>query len=92
MNWEQIEGKWKETKGSVREQWGKLTDQDLEVIAGKKDRLLGKLQQAYGFGKEKASENVDQWLATYDKRSESGKGIIKEQVPMEKNVKKLANR
>jgi uncharacterized protein YjbJ (UPF0337 family) len=92
MNWEQIEGKWKETKGSVREQWGKLTDQDLEVIAGKKDRLLGKLQQAYGMGKEKASENVDQWLAGYGKASEASSKTIKESVPMEKNVKKLANR
>jgi uncharacterized protein YjbJ (UPF0337 family) len=45
MNWDQIEGNWKQVKGKIREKWGKLTDSDLEVIAGKRDQLLGKLQE-----------------------------------------------
>src|SRR5665648_346594 len=49
MDWNIIEGKWKELKGHAREQWGKLTDDELEEIGGKKDRLVGKLQQKYGY-------------------------------------------
>ena len=45
MNWDQIEGNWKQVKGKFREQWGKLTDDDLDVVAGKRDQLLGKLQE-----------------------------------------------
>ena len=48
MDWNIIEGKWKELKGHAREQWGKLSDDELEEIGGKKDRLVGKLQQKYG--------------------------------------------
>lgn len=59
MNWDQIKGGWKELKGKARQKWGKLTDQDLEVIAGKKDELVGKLQKAYGYGKEQAEKEAD---------------------------------
>jgi uncharacterized protein YjbJ (UPF0337 family) len=45
MNWDQIEGNWKQLKGRFREKWGKLTDSDLEVVAGRRDHLLGKLQE-----------------------------------------------
>ena len=48
MNWDSIEGNWKSAKGKVREQWGKLTDDDLDVIEGLRDQLAGKIQQAYG--------------------------------------------
>ena len=48
MNWDQVEGQWKGLKGQVRETWAKLTDDDIELIGGKKDRLLGKLQERYG--------------------------------------------
>ena len=61
MNWDQVEGKWKELKGSAKKQWGKLTDDDLDVIKGKKDELIGRLQQRYGVQKEEAKKQADQW-------------------------------
>jgi uncharacterized protein YjbJ (UPF0337 family) len=61
MNWDQIKGNWKQLKGKVREKWGKLTDQDLEIIGGKKDQLVGKLQNAYGYQKEQAEKEVDEF-------------------------------
>jgi uncharacterized protein YjbJ (UPF0337 family) len=64
MNWDQLQGKWKEAKGSAREKWGKLTDQDLEVIAGQKDKLVGKLQQLYDATKEEAIRQCDEWVRT----------------------------
>src|SRR5688572_16380102 len=54
MNWDRIEGNWKKLKGKVKEQWGELTDDDLDVIAGKKDQLSGRLQETYGIGKDEA--------------------------------------
>jgi len=61
MAWDQIEGGWKQLKGKVREQWGKLTDDDLDVIAGKRDQLLGKLQQRYGWVKDEAERHVGEF-------------------------------
>lgn len=61
MNWDQIEGKWTDVKGQVKEKWGKLTDDDLTVINGKRDQLEGKLQQAYGKTKEQAKKEVDEF-------------------------------
>ncbi len=58
MNWDQIQGKWNELKGSVRKQWGKLTDDDLQQIKGERDRLAGLLQQKYGFAKEEAENQI----------------------------------
>jgi uncharacterized protein YjbJ (UPF0337 family) len=63
MNWDQIEGKWKQAKGSVKEKWGHLTDGDLDVIAGKRDQLIGKIQERYGITKEEASRQVDSWAS-----------------------------
>ena len=62
MNWDQIEGKWKQLKGSVKQQWGKLTDDDLDQIAGTRDRFVGKLQERYGLAKEEAQRKADEWL------------------------------
>jgi uncharacterized protein YjbJ (UPF0337 family) len=58
MNWDQIQGKWKEFKGQAKQQWGKLTDDDLAVVAGKRDELVGKVQERYGIAKEEAEEQV----------------------------------
>jgi uncharacterized protein YjbJ (UPF0337 family) len=61
MNSDQFAGKWKQLKGAVKEQWGKLTDDDLEVIDGKQEKLVGRLQERYGITKEAADEQIKQW-------------------------------
>jgi uncharacterized protein YjbJ (UPF0337 family) len=61
MNWDQIEGKWKQVAGSVREQWGKLTDNDLQTLTGQKDQLVGKIQERYGIAKAEVEKQVDAW-------------------------------
>lgn len=61
MNWDQIEGKWKQFAGSARERWGKLADNDWEMIAGKKDRLVGRIQERYGVAREKAEKQAGEW-------------------------------
>lgn len=64
MNWDQIEGKWKQAKGSIKERFGKLTDDDLQVIAGNRDKFIGKVQERYGIAKEEAQKRVDEWGKT----------------------------
>jgi uncharacterized protein YjbJ (UPF0337 family) len=61
MNWDQITGNWKQFKGKVKEKWGKLTDDDLTAIAGKRDQLAGALQKRYGFEKEQAQRELDEF-------------------------------
>jgi uncharacterized protein YjbJ (UPF0337 family) len=63
MNWEQIEGQWQQLTGSLKSQWGKLTDDDVANAAGKKDQLIGKVQERYGILKEEAEKQVDRWTA-----------------------------
>jgi uncharacterized protein YjbJ (UPF0337 family) len=61
MNWDQVTGRWGEIKGRVREQWGKLTDDDLDVIAGRRDQLVGLLQQRYGATREAIEAQVKEF-------------------------------
>jgi len=61
MNWDMVEGQWKQFKGNARETWGKLTDDDLETAAGKRDKLVGRLQERYGYAKDRAEQEVDAW-------------------------------
>jgi uncharacterized protein YjbJ (UPF0337 family) len=61
MNQDQFEGKWKQIKGSVKQRWGKLTDDDVAVLSGKKDELIGKLQERYGITREQAEKEADEW-------------------------------
>ncbi|MGH9428214.1 MAG: CsbD family protein [Terriglobia bacterium] len=58
MNWDRIEGNWKQFKGQVKEQWGKFTDDELDVVAGKRDQFLGKLQEKYGITKDEAQRQL----------------------------------
>jgi len=62
MNTEQLQGILKQAKGSVRERWGKLTDDDVEIISGQYDQLIGKLQERYGIAREAAHKQVDEWM------------------------------
>ena len=71
MDWNIIEGKWKELKGRAREQWGDLTDDELEEVAGKKDRLVGKLQQKYGYADDEAHRRADEWAEQQDESDET---------------------
>ena len=74
MNWDQVEGKWKQLKGSVKQKWGKLTDSDLDYIAGKRDEFTGRLQERYGLAKEEAQKQADEWLkAQRDEAQQSSK-------------------
>jgi uncharacterized protein YjbJ (UPF0337 family) len=60
-NWDVIEGNWKQFKGSVRERWGKLTDQEAEEIKGNRQQLAGKLQEKYGWTKDEVNDQIDEW-------------------------------
>jgi uncharacterized protein YjbJ (UPF0337 family) len=72
MNWDQIEGKWKRFAGSARERWRKLSDNDWETIAGKRDQLVRRIQERYGVVKAEAEKQVDQWsLAPHQSERES---------------------
>jgi uncharacterized protein YjbJ (UPF0337 family) len=59
--WDKVVGKWNQVKGEVRTRWGKLTDDDLEQIAGERDKLAGKLQERYGIAKEDINKQIDDW-------------------------------
>lgn len=64
MNWDQVEGRWKEFTGKVKQKWGKLTDDDLTTLSGKRDEVSGILQQRYGMAKEQAERELDDFLTT----------------------------
>jgi len=71
MNEDILEGKWKQVRGNVRNWWGKLTDDDLDRIAGKSDKMVGVLQERYGWTKERANEELTTRLAQYDSEMHS---------------------
>ena len=61
MNWDTIQGNWKQVTGRAKEQWGKLTDDDLDVVAGRREQLAGKLQERYGIAKDDAEKQLAEW-------------------------------
>ena len=69
MNWDTIEGNWKQLKGNVKQQWGKLTDDHIDVIAGKREHLAGKIQEAYGVGKDEAEKQIADFEKRQDQKS-----------------------
>ncbi|WP_088347235.1 MULTISPECIES: CsbD family protein [Rhodomicrobium] len=62
MDWNRIEGNWKQFKGQVKEQWGKLTDDEIDQINGQRDQLEGKIQERYGKARDQVRTEVDHWL------------------------------
>ena len=66
MNWDRIQGNWKQVTGRVKEQWGKLTDDDLDVIAGRRDQLAGKIQERYGLAKADVEKQLSHWESSAD--------------------------
>jgi uncharacterized protein YjbJ (UPF0337 family) len=65
MDWDRVEGNWKQFTGKVKEKWGDLTDDDLTSINGKRDQLEGKLQERYGYAKDKARDEVDEFMKSH---------------------------
>jgi uncharacterized protein YjbJ (UPF0337 family) len=74
MNSDQLAGKWKQMKGSVKQQWAKLTDDDIEFINGKEESLVGRLQERYGIAKEDAQKRADEWMRTYGSETHASSG------------------
>jgi uncharacterized protein YjbJ (UPF0337 family) len=77
MNWDRIEGSWKQVKGKFKERWGRITDDQLDVIAGKRDQLVGIVQESYGIARDEAEQQVREWEAAnervFDSALERGK-------------------
>jgi uncharacterized protein YjbJ (UPF0337 family) len=77
MNWDRIQGNWKQVIGKAKAQWGKLTDDDLDVVAGRREQLAGKIQERYGIAKDDVERQIadwelkatDAWFVKDDKRS-----------------------
>jgi uncharacterized protein YjbJ (UPF0337 family) len=76
MNWDTIKGNWKQFIGSAKKQWGRLTDDELTQISGEKDRLVGKLQERYGYAREEAQRHVDEWERSQAEEPVGKKGRI----------------
>jgi uncharacterized protein YjbJ (UPF0337 family) len=66
MNSDQVSGKWKQLKGAAKERWGKLTDDDLDVINGQTEQLVGKIQERYGIARDAAEKQVKEWDSTFE--------------------------
>ena len=66
MDWTRVEGNWKQMKGGVKERWGKLTDDDLTSIAGRRDQLEGMIQERYGYAKERARREIEDWYRSME--------------------------
>jgi uncharacterized protein YjbJ (UPF0337 family) len=63
MDWNRVEGNWKQFKGKIKEQWGNLTDDDLDQIKGRREQLEGKIQQRYGYAKDQVRKDIDEWIS-----------------------------
>jgi uncharacterized protein YjbJ (UPF0337 family) len=66
MNWDRIEGNWKQVVGKARAQWGKLTDDDFNIVAGRREQLAGRIQERYGVAKEDADKQISEWIRKAD--------------------------
>ena len=72
MNDDIFKGQWMQLKGQIKEKWGKLTDDDLDQIAGQKDQLLGRIQERYGIAKDEAQRELDSWYSSRPRTAGSG--------------------
>jgi uncharacterized protein YjbJ (UPF0337 family) len=73
MNWDEIAGKWKQSSGKIKEKWGKLTDDDLTTINGKREQLVGRIQERYGLAKEAAEDQVDEFVHSSSKAGKTAR-------------------
>ena len=77
MNWDRIEGNWKQFSGKVKQQWGKLTDDDLQVVEGRRVELVGKIQERYGIARDEAEKQVDSWMRNMQARLRSAAAVAR---------------
>jgi uncharacterized protein YjbJ (UPF0337 family) len=77
MNWDRIEGNWKQFKGNVRQQWGLLTDDQLDVIAGRRDLLTGRIQELYGISKDETEKQLTDWEKRILESSQPGDTTVR---------------
>ena len=73
MNWDRVEGNWKQFAGQARQKWGKLTASDWEVVSGKKDELAGIIQERYGMAKDEANREIDNWARSLKEEEKAGR-------------------
>ena len=64
MDWDRVQGNWKQFSGKVKEKWSELTDDDLGALDGRREQLEGKIQERYGYGKDQVRKDIDDWLRT----------------------------
>jgi uncharacterized protein YjbJ (UPF0337 family) len=76
MNWDRIEGNWKQFKGSALQQWGKLTDDQLDVVAGKRDVLLGRIQEVYGISRDEGEKQLAAWQQRMQEINDSSEATL----------------
>jgi len=76
VNWDQVQGKWTEYKGKAREKWGRLTNDDLDVIAGKRDQFVGRLQERYGILRDEAEKQVDEFAKSLDEANAADRAEV----------------
>ena len=79
MNWDQIEGMWKQMRGSMKQKWGQFTDSDFEQIAGSRDKFVGRLQERYGYTREQADKELSQWMNSQQQEHERTQQATTEQ-------------
>jgi uncharacterized protein YjbJ (UPF0337 family) len=72
MNWDIVEGQWKQFTGRAKQAWSKLTDDDLANLSGKRDQLAGKIQERYGIQKQEAERQIDDWISRLDNKPRDG--------------------
>lgn len=77
MNWDQVQGTWKQYKGNAKEKWGQLTDDDLDVIDGQRQQLVGKIQERYGIAKDAAERQADEFVKTLNQVSSDSEKAAK---------------
>ena len=87
VNWDQLQGKWTTYRGKAQEKWGKLTNDDLDVIAGKRDQFVGRLQERYGLLREEAEKQVDEFAESIDRSNERKREEIKQEEKARKAAK-----
>ena len=70
VNWDRIEGNWKQFRGEIRQRWAKLTDDDVNLVRGKRTELVGRIQERYGVAKDRAEEQIDEWLKSLTEKGQ----------------------